>query len=407
MKVLAISSFWHPRGGDTTSLFTMVRALEGLGHGVVPFSMRHPDNLPSTWETRWPASLEVIGADRWTQLRRVPEAIWSWRAARALDSLLADVRPDVAHIHHLHRHLTPSILGPLRRRGVPVVWTVHDYELICPNAHLYTQGAYCDRCKGHRYEEAVRRSCRREDRAQSLAVAAEKWVHWKAGIWDRVDRYLCPSRFLLERLAEFGLPVDRLAHHPNCLPEAPAAETTGVGWIYAGRLTREKGVDDLVAAARQLPEVPLTVVGDGAERLRLQRAAPPWVRFLGHVPPDRLAGLLRGARVVAVPSRWPENDPFAVLEAQMAGKPVVACAVGGIPEQVRDGEDGLLVPPGQPSLLAGRVGELLTDDARASRIGKAARSRVIRERNPVAWVHRLAETYAGLVADARAVPRPP
>ncbi len=405
MKVLAISSFWHPRGGDTTCLFHMVEALTAAGHTVIPFSMRHAENLPSPWETRWPPSLEVVGVDRRTQLARLPEAIWSWRARRAMASLLDHARPDVAHIHHLHRHLTPSILGPLVRRGIPIVWTVHDYELICPNAHLYAADAYCERCKGHAYQEAVRLACRRGDRAQSLAVAAEKWTHAALGIWGKVDRYLCPSRFLLDRLADFGLPRDRLFHHPNAVRDAPAATGLGEGWLYAGRLTSEKGVDDLVAAARLLPDVPLLIAGDGAERHRLQRLAPPWVRFLGHLSPARLATLVREARVIAVPSRWPENDPYAVLEAQMAAKPVVACAVGGIPEQIQSGVDGILVPPHEPVALADAVRGLFADDAACRRIGSAGRDRVRTTRSPVDWLAVLEQSYRLVVSHARAVPR--
>lgn len=398
MKVLAVSSFWHPRGGDTTCLFGMVDLLRARGHEVVPFAMRHPDNLPSVWEARWPPRLELLGAAREAQLARLPQAIWSRRAAKAMASLLRDVRPDVAHLHHVHRHLTPSVLAPLRAAGVPVVWTVHDYELICPNAHLYTRGAPCERCRGHRYQEAVRLACRREDPRQSLAVAVEKWVHAALGVWRRVDRFLCPSRFLLDRLRDFGLPADRLAHHPNFVYERPAADGVGEGVLYAGRLTSEKGVEDLIRAARELPDVPFTVVGDGPLRAALTAQAPANVVFLGQVEPAAVPGLLGGARVVVVPSRWPENDPYAVLEAQMVGRPVVASAVGGIPEQIRDGVDGLLVPPASPGAMARALRGLVADPGRCAELGSRARDRVRNERSTMAWVGRLEDTYAGLVS---------
>jgi len=398
MKVLAVSSFWHPRGGDTTCLFGMVDLLGRAGHEVVPFAMRHPDNLPSVWETRWPPWLEVVGAPRAAQLRRLPEAIWSRRAADALVSLLRDVRPDVAHLHHVHRHLTPSVLGPLRAAGVPVVWTVHDYELVCPNAHLYVDGAACERCRGHRYHEAIRHRCRRGDRWQSVSVAVEKWLHAAAGIWSKVDRFLCPSRFLLERLRAFGVPAERLRHHPNFVPERPAAEGVGEGVLYAGRLAPEKGVEDLVRAARELPDVRFTLIGDGPLRASLTAQAPANVRLLGHVPPAAVPGHIAAARIVVVPSSWPENDPYAVLEAQMIGRPVVACAVGGVPEQIRDGVDGLLVPPHAPGALARSLGALAADSGRCAELGSLACARVRKDRSAVAWLTALEETYAELVS---------
>jgi glycosyltransferase involved in cell wall biosynthesis len=407
VKVLVCSSFLHPRGGDTTCLFGMKRGLEARRHTVIPFAMRHPANLPSVWETRFPPQLDVWDARGLARLLRVGAAIHSFAAASALEALLADVRPDVAHLHHVHRHLTPAILGPLRRHGIPIVWTVHDYDLICPNGQLFTHDAPCTRCAGHHYANAIRLRCKRGDLAQSAAVALEKWVHAKLRIWDKVDRFLCPSRFLAAQMVAFGVPADRVSHLPNALDPAPAGGAPGSHWVYAGRLSPEKGVDDLVAAARLLPHRALRVLGGGPEHARLVRVAPVNVTFLGPVSPARVAEELRAAGAVAVPSRWPENFPYAVLEAQQAGRAVVATRVGGIPEQIEDGVDGVLVPPADPVRLAAAVGALLDDPGAASAIGTRARSRVIREREPGRHLDTLEALYRGLTHDARALLRPP
>ncbi len=377
-------------------MFATQRGLEARGHTVVPFAMRHPSNHPSVWEVRFPPQIDVWSGQGFDRVRRVAEAIWSRRAARALDALLNDFRPDIAHLHHVHRHLTPSILEPLRRHGVPVVWTVHDYELVCPNGQLFTHGAPCTRCKGHQYQHAIALRCKRDNLAHSAAVALEKWAHAKLGVWDQVDRFVCPSRHLAARLVEFGLPRDRVLHLPNLVEPAPPGGPPGPGWMYAGRLSTEKGVDDLVAVARRLPHRPVRVLGDGPEYTRLLRQAPSNMRFLGAVGPDQVGDELRAAGAVAVPSRWPENDPYAVLEAQQAGRAVVASAVGGIPEQIRHGEDGVLVPPDTPEALAEAIESLLTDPARAAAVGARARSRVVSERAPALHLDRLLEIYRGL-----------
>lgn len=382
MRILAVSSFWHPRGGDTTSLFATMKGLAERGHEVVPFAMRHPDNLASPWEPRFPAMLGITQATRLGQLARLPAAIWSRRCAAALEGLLGEGLPDVAHVHHLHRHLTPAILPVLRRAGVPIVWTVHDYELICPNAQLYTAEAPCERCRGHRYHQAVRNRCKGGALLPSLGVAVEKALHAARGVWGLVDTFLCPSRFLADRLVRFGVDPTRVVHLPNLVDAAPVVgEGAGAGWLYAGRLTREKGVHDLLAAARLLPDVPLTICGDGPELPALRAQAPAWVRLPGTLPRPVLAEHIARAAVVAVPSRWPENDPYAVLEAQRAARPVVACAVGGIPEQITHGVDGWLVPPGDPAALAAAVRGLLVAPDRAIQIGRSARERVLRTRD--------------------------
>ena len=389
MKVLMIHTFHHPRGGDTTYAALLVRLLEEAGHRVVPLAMRHPDNDPSPWEQRWPAWVEPRLADA----RSALSLAWSHDAARATADLVAEVRPDVAHIQHVHRHLTPSVLEPLRRAGVPVVWTVHDYELICPEGHLFDGRAPCERCRGHHYWQAAVHRCKWGQVLPSVAVAAEKALHHRLGVWNKVDRFLCPSAFLARKLVEFGVPEERVRVLPNALDAGLPASGGGEGWLVAGRLSPEKGVDVAIAAARLLPGHRLWICGDGPERGRLEAAAPPDVRFLGHLPRERLARLIREVAVVAVPSRWWENLPYAVLEAQAAGRAVVASAMGGIPEQIDNGVDGLLVPAENPPALAEAVGGLLADPERAHRLGAAAAARVRRDLAPDAHLAAILAHY--------------
>lgn len=401
MKILMVSSFHHARGGDTTYARSVSAALAARGHEVVPFAMRHPENEPSPWETRFPTWVDPWGTTTpGRRLALLPGLIWSREAARELDGVLDTLKPDVAHLHHVHRHLTPSVLWPLKRRGVPVVWTVHDAELICPAGTLYTEGSPCERCRGHRYLEAVRHRCKGDALLPSIAVALEKTAHRALGVWDRVDRLVCPSRFMADALVRFGLPPKKVLHLPNFLDidaHAPG-QAQGRGWLFAGRLAPEKGLDTLLQAAEQIPDAQLTVCGAGPweGRVRAMAARLPQVRLLGHVPRAALMALVREAAIIVVPSRWLENYPYAVLEAQAAGRAVVASRIGGIPEQIDDGVDGVLVPPGDPAALASAVRGLLADPGRARRMGEAARVRVVRERAPAGHVEALTSLYAAL-----------
>lgn len=387
MRVLMVNTFHHPRGGDATYTRTLTQLLRQADHEVIPLAMRHPDNEPDPWERRFVS---------WVDMRRARSTLeqahlglrmfWSREAARACEALVADVQPDVAHLQHIHRHLTPSVLDPLNAAGVPVVWTVHDYELVCPEGHLFSQGAPCERCRGHRYGEAVRRRCKWGRLGPSLAAALEKELHRRKGVWERVDRFLCPSRFLAETLVRFGVPADRVQHRPNFIDARlhPTSDDPGEGVLYAGRLSTEKGVEVALRAARSLPEHPFLVCGSGPleRELREEAADLPHVHFLGHVPPTHLARIIRQVRAVVVPSRWYENFPYAVLEAQAAGRAVVASDIGGIPEQITHGVDGLLVPPGDAPALREALRSLLEDPELAGRLGKAAAARVRRELAP-------------------------
>ena len=398
MRVLMINTFHHPRGGDATYTRSLSGLLEGAGHEVIPLAMRHPDNTPSIWERRFVSWVDMRDApDASARLRLGMRMFWSREAARACADLIAEHPPDIAHLQHIHRHLTPSVLDPLKAAGVPVIWTVHDYELICPEGHLFTRGAPCTRCKGHRYSEAVRLRCKWGRLGPSVAAALEKELHHRKRVWERVDRFLCPSAFLANKLIDFGVPAARVIHRPNFMdpgPEPPAT-APGEGWLYAGRLSPEKGVDLALAAARRLPAHPLFICGTGPMEAELrQRAAElPHVHFLGHLPPSHLDRVMRSVRVVVVPSRWYENFPYAVLEAQAAGRAVVAADIGGIPEQITHGEDGLLVPPDDTDALTHAVAELLTHPARATALGKRGATRVRAHLGPAEHLDSILSIY--------------
>lgn len=396
-----VNTWHHARGGDTTYTRGLTRLLEADGHRVVPLAMRHPDNDPSLWEQRFVSLVEPRAArSRSQRLRLAARLFWSREAEAAAAALVRETRPDVAHLQHVHRHITPSVLRPLRDAGVPVVWTLHDYELVCPAGTLFTEGRVCERCLHGGYVEAVRHRCKWGELEPSLAAAAEKLLHRLAGVWEMVDRFLCPSRFLADVLVRAGVDARRVTHLPNFLDarEIEPGQGPGNGWLYAGRLAPEKGVQVAIEAARRLGGPPLHIYGSGPQEAELRARAGPWVRFEGAVPRARLLEALRRVRVVVVPSLWPENFPYAVLEAQAAGRAVLASAVGGIPEQIDDGLDGRLVAAGDVDALASAAGALLARPDDAARLGMNGRSRVLSRLNPDRHLHDLLGIYESICA---------
>ncbi len=393
MKILLVNSFLHPRGGDTTCVYTSWKGLTARGHTVIPFAMRHASNEPSPWEVRFPPQLDAVNEAGLARLGAAVEAIWSRRAANALEALLRDHRPDVAHLHHVHRHLSPSVLAPLARAGVPVVWTLHDYELLCPNGMLFTHGAPCERCRGHRYAEAVTHRCKRDDTLASVAVAVEKWTHAALGVTDRVARFIAPSRFLAQKLLDFGFAGERVVHIPNPAEDPGPPGPAGENVVYAGRLAPEKGLRILADVARAMPERRFDVYGEGPERACL--AGLPNVVTHGAVAPAVVAEALRLAGAAIVPSVWPENLPYAVIEAQLAARPVVASAVGGIPEQIST-DDGVLVTPGDVKGFVAGLRGVFSDAALRARLGAAGRQRALAAYAPELHITRLEALYATL-----------
>ena len=382
MNILFLNSFLYPRGGDTTCMFLQAQALSAHGHTLLPFATRHPDNQPTWLDPYYPACPDPQNP---TPLD-ILNAPWSFRAATALDRLLRHIPIDIAHAHHLHRHLTPSVLRVLKKHGIPVVWTLHDYELLCPTGLMYRENKLCTLCKGQSFQHAMYHQCLG---TKTLLRVVEKLVHRLKNTWDLVDHFLVPSQFLFQQLKNAGVP--NLIHIPNPVAPAPP-RPPGSGWLVAGRLTPEKGLEDALMAG-----VPgLTVCGDGPERARMERQYPG-VRWLGHVSPERLQEELGRARVVVVPSRWPENQPYAVLEAQAMGRPVVATRVGGIPELITHNETGFLVEPGKPEEIRETLNRLIENLALCTRIGEQARQSVRSNHDLSQHIDTLLHIYRSLI----------
>jgi glycosyltransferase involved in cell wall biosynthesis len=380
VKVLLVNKFYYRRAGAETALFNLAELLESRGHVVVPFSTQHPENLPSRYEGDFASYSELDGSNTVRQsVRATRNVLYSREARRKIERIIEREKPDVAHLHNIYHHLSPSILGPLRKHSIPTVMTLHDYKVVCPAYTLYTGGQACERCRGGKFASAVFRRCSKGRLGRSALLAAEAYLHGPVlRSYKKVDLFLSPSRFLLDKVREMGF--DRpAAVVPNVFFAGrflPATSASGRRIVYAGRLTQEKGVATFLRAVRDIPSE-VRIIGTGPDEAKLREiaagAGSASIRFLGHLPFPELLDEIRDSLFVVCPSEWYENLPYAVLEAFALGKPVVAARIGGLPELVRDGETGLFFEPGDAEEMKLRMKTLLDDPAAAARMGKEAR----------------------------------
>ncbi len=386
MRILQIQTFHYYRGGDSTYMFNLSGLLVSRGHEVVHFAMRHPDNLPSAQEKYF---VNEIDFPRLLERRTPPAAlkvlgrgIYSGEARRNISRLIDDVRPDVAHIHNCHSHLTTSILAPLRRAGIPIVWTLHDYRLVCPNSNFLSGYEICERCLPNRFHHAVLRKCKRGSAGASFVAMAATLYDRMTRVQSRVQRFIAPSRFLAGKLAEGGFDPARITTLPNFVDAGAFHSRPDDDYaVYFGRLSREKGVDILLEAMARAGRGKLKIVGDGPERSGLEHLADKLglgnVEFLGYRSGNELKEILSRAQFVVLPSRWYENLPFSIMEAFASCKPVIASDIGGIPEMVDHGENGLLFPTGDAGELADRIAILLDSQELRESMGRKGRQRVL------------------------------
>ena len=407
MKVLLINKFLYPRGGSETCLFDTARILEAAGHEVAFFGMAHPENPRLRAPAATVSFVDFDAARSWSaKARAAGRILYSFEARRALDAFVRAVRPDIAHLHNIHHQLSPSILPVLARNRIPAVMTLHDYKVVCPAYRLWVRGDVCEECRGGRYGRAVVRKCVRDSRTKSLLNAVEMGLHHRLlRSYDAVDVFISPSRFLQEKVRAMGF-GGTVVYLPN------PVETDGVepspGWeeesiVAFGRLSREKGLDVLIAAADGLG-VPVKIFGDGpeTEKLRAMAAGLPGARVLfgGPLPRAELHREVRKAMLTVVSSTWYENAPYAVLESFALGKPVVGARIGGLPELVRDGETGWTFEPGNAADLRAKLRACLDRPEEVRAAGRAARAVAKRERSPAAYLRGLLELY-GRAAERR------
>ncbi|MFZ4759612.1 MAG: glycosyltransferase, partial [Burkholderiaceae bacterium] len=333
---------------------------------------------------------------------KATKVVWSFEAQRQLRALLAEFRPDVAHLHNIYHHLSPSILPVLRKAGVPTVMTAHDLKIACPNNKMYNASGVCERCKGGRVHNVVRFRCVQDSLAASAIVAAEAAVNGVLGSYrNNVDRIVVPSRFFLEKFVEWGWPRDLFRYIPNWLDATriEADPRPGGYFLYLGRLAPEKGVATLIRAARQAG-VRLAVAGDGPMRPALEamaEGATDRIELLGFRSGDDLARIVRGARAVVAPSEWYENAPLSVLEALAAGKPLIGSRIGGIPELVDEGRSGWLFPAGDADALADLLRKVSAiPDATLEAMGQEGRARVERDFGRQGYIDAMLALYAEL-----------
>jgi glycosyltransferase involved in cell wall biosynthesis len=334
---------------------------------------------------------------------------WSPRLTSHVVAELARFVPDVVHLHNAYPALGPTVHRAATRRGIPLVMTVHNLRLRCPNGLQFTRGVNCRSCERGNYANAVVRGCF-SSCAQASAYAASLWFHrFVLRLQERVALFLVPSHFLRRRLLDWGVPKDRVTLVRNFTDLPPdASPEVGEEGLYLGRLSAEKGLHELLRALRHANDPPFRIAGDGplAETVRTLAAELGLrrLKFLGRLNRPAVATELSRARYLVMPSVCDENAPLAALEALAAGRPLLVSQTGGLPELVADGA-GASFKPGDVASLAANIGRLGSDDELCRTMGAAAISLARREFSPDRHLRRLKSVdqrvQGGLPADPK------
>jgi glycosyltransferase involved in cell wall biosynthesis len=302
--------------------------------------------------------------------------LYSRAKKREVLAVIDRFAPDVVHVHNIYPSLGPAALLAARERSIPVVMTVHNFRLRCPNGFMFTEGAMCRRCESGVYVNAVMHRCF-PSKKQAGAYASILWAHrFIVRLEDRIARFIVPSEFMRQRLLEWGIGEERVRVIRHFVRSAESGDTKiGSYGAFIGRLSTEKGVDVLLMALHRAGDPPFLIVGDGPHRGALQdlagRLALANTRFLGWRPPDEVGELISAARYVAIPSVWQENAPLVALEALAAARPLLVSESGGLPELVASGS-GVVCRPGDEIDISEKITLLMRDEELCRRASNEA-----------------------------------
>jgi glycosyltransferase involved in cell wall biosynthesis len=409
MDVLQVNKFFFQKGGTERYFFSLSDALSERGHSVIHFAMKHPDNLASPFSEYFVEERDFYRNYSLSEKAALGVSfIRSRKAAACMRRLLAAYHPRIAHLHNIYHQITPSIIPVLREAGVPIVMTLHDYKLVCPNYSMFAKGEYCYKCMGGRYFNAPLTCCNDDSFLRSLLIAIEAYWQSLTGVYRCVRYFIAPSKFIRERFIEAGFDEAKVVHIPSFMPALEQEKDGGERGegrlsnlpekyiLYFGRLSREKGIYTVIEAIEKLGGVPLVLCGGGPLQDELQTYTLDHklenVHFTGHLSQDLLAQAIKNAYAVVLPSLSPENAPLSLLEAAAMGKPVIASSVGGLPEII-DQVGGRLFRPGSSEDLAREIRELWEDEKGAAALGQGSAEAARRGFDKNEHVEKIEELY--------------
>jgi glycosyltransferase involved in cell wall biosynthesis len=400
MKILHVHKYFHAKDGAGRYLFDLMRLQEAAGHTVAALAMDDPRNAPSAWSKYSISNLDTstVGGVR-SSLRQLGRAAWSLEAKDRMEDMLDAFRPDLVHAHNIYTHLSPSVLAPAKKRGVPVVLTVHDYGLLSANYGLYGKDGPLD--VRHRGLLNIARSrFIKGSFAATLALELVNRVQRKLKLVDKsVSRYLAVSQFVKDTMVQFGFDEEKIAVvSPSVPPELFVKEFTHEredAVLFAGRLERYKGIETYLEAAALAPELRFYVAGTGPllKEVEAFQKTHENVIYLGFVEPDALWQKIANVRAAIVPSLWYEPFGLAALEPLAIGTPVIASDIGGLSEFVAKSGGGKLFTPGDADALASSIRELFAQGD-YEEVAKRGRAYAIREHAPEAFLKKVMTEYA-------------
>lgn len=401
--LLSVNTYHYRRGGADIVFLEENRLFEELGWRAIPFAMQHPKNLDSSWSEYFVDEIEFGHQYSLSEkIRKTPKVIYSLEARRKIRQLIRKAQPDVAHLHNIYHHISPSILSVLKKEGIPTVLTAHDLKVACPAYSMLTHDGVCERCKGGKLYQVAANKCIKNSAILSGIVMIESYLHhFLKSYRNNVDKIVTPSKFYKQKLEEWGWDPAQLVHVPNYVDvdQFQAEFTAGDYFVFFGRLSHEKGLHTMIRAAAAAG-VKVRIVGTGPDEAELKLLSEKCgadVEFRGYRSGQELHDEVSQARAVVLPSEWYENGPLSVLESYALATPVIGADIGGIPEFIRSGETGAIFPSASVDGLATELRRFQEmPDTEIQEMGRCGRAWMEDEFTPLHYRQRIVDVFKSI-----------
>lgn len=376
MKILMVNKFLHPNGGSETYIFKLGEEFLRQGHEVQYFGMEHEKRVVGNRAEVYTGNMD-FHTGKLQKLLYPFKIIYSREAYQKMWKVLEDFQPDVVHLNNINFQLTPSVIEAVKKyrkknkKDVKIIATAHDYQWVCPNHMLMIPSSkqMCFACKGGKYMNCSKNKCIHNSLVKSVLGTVEAYFYQWKGTYKAVDKIICPSEFINEKLSANPVFKDKtVTLHNFIAPDKKGESSTKLPKlpkeyvVYFGRYAEEKGIPALLEVCKKLPHIDFVFAGTGPMEREVNKVEN--IQNVGFQTGSNLEQLISNAKFFVFPSQWYENCPFAVIEAQLLGTPVVASDLGGTKELVAHQQTGELYPGEDVKELEKTIEALWQDEER-------------------------------------------
>lgn len=385
-------------------MIELEKLLKENGHEVAVFSMEHPFNLTTGTKEFFPDEIDLNHIKLRNLVPSLLRPFGSAEVRNKFNRLLAIFNPDIVHLNNVHTQLSPisSILA--RKQKIPVVWTLHDHKLLCPRYDCMRNNKPCELCFTRKYN-VVRYKCMKNSLIASAIAYAEAVIWNREKLSRSTNMFICPSTFLLNNMIKGNFRKEQLISLSNFIDDNRFSEIHVVKqnyYCYVGRLSTEKGVEVLLNAARKLPQYRLKIIGTGPLEKELKaKYECDHIEFLGFKQWEEMKAILENSVCMVLPSICYENNPLSIIESLCTGTPVIGSQIGGIPELIKSGINGLTFEAGNADELERKIVQLFktTSDYNYHEIAIEAREKF----SSVRYYNRIIDIYNTVLAQSNKI----